>query len=99
METENSKNTPKLMIETFEWNELADYISEHVYNPITIEDFNHRLIGYSSHGISIDKARMETIMARQVPETVLDRLWHDGIIQRLMACDDPIRIQAKNEVG
>ncbi len=92
------KNTP-FIIDTVDWNELADYISERVFNPITIEDFNHRLIAYSTHGDWTDKARMETIMGRQVPETVLNRLWHDGVIQQLMGCDDPIRIQAKNEVG
>ncbi|RXT05696.1 CdaR family transcriptional regulator [Ammoniphilus sp. CFH 90114] len=79
--------------------ELADLISQRVNNPITIEDMNHRLLAYSKHGHCNDQARMETIMGRRVPETVLNRLWQDGVIQELMGCDDPIRIQAKNEVG
>jgi DNA-binding PucR family transcriptional regulator len=99
MVTGDPKNTPKIIIDTVEWDELADLISQQVFNPITIEDFNHRLIAYSTHGNWTDKARMETIMGREVPETVLNRLWHDGVIQQLMGCDNPIRIQAKNEVG
>lgn len=79
--------------------ELADAISKRVNNPITIEDANHRLLAYSTHGHWTDQARMETIMGRGVPEAVLNRLWQDGVIQQLMGCDDPIRIQAKNEVG
>lgn len=99
MVTADNKNTPKSIIDTVEWNELADLISEQIFNPITIEDFHHRLIAHSSHGDWTDKARMETIMGRQVPETVLNKLWHDGVIQQLMGCDEPIRIRAKNEVG
>lgn len=79
--------------------ELAEIISEKVKNPITIEDFQHRLIAYSKHGDRSDKARMETIMERRVPESVLNQLWQDGILQRLMENDEPIRIEAKNEVG
>lgn len=90
---------PFSQIESLDFTDLADLISERVHNPITIEDFNHRLIAYSTHGNWTDQARMETIMGRRVPETVLNRLWQDGVIQQLMGCDDPIRIQAKNEVG
>lgn len=93
------RENPFSQIEGLDFTELADIISERVHNPITIEDFNHRLIAYSTHGHWTDQARMETIMGRRVPETVLNRLWQDGVIQQLMGCDDPIRIQAKNEVG
>lgn len=93
------RENPFSQIEGLDFTELADLISERVHNPITIEDFNHRLIAYSTHGNWTDQARMETIMGRRVPETVLNRLWQDGVIQELMGCDDPIRIQAKNEVG
>lgn len=79
--------------------ELADLISKRVNNPITIEDMNHRLIAYSTHGHANDQARMETIMGRRVPEGVLNRLWQDGVIQQLMGSDRAIRIQAKTEVG
>ncbi|HJV46026.1 MAG TPA: helix-turn-helix domain-containing protein [Bacillota bacterium] len=93
------KDQPQINLEAADLEELADIICKRVSNPITIEDSNHRLIAYSKHGNWTDKARMETIMGRSVPEAVLNRLWQDGVIQKLMESDQPIRIEAKNEVG
>jgi DNA-binding PucR family transcriptional regulator len=79
--------------------ELADAIGELLQNPITIEDSDHKLIAYSSHGESTDQARWSTIMGRRVPEKVLTRLWKDGVFQQLLTEDDPVHIPAKDEVG
>lgn len=79
--------------------ELADAIGELLQNPITIEDADHRLIAYSSHGESTDQARWSTIMGRRVPEKVLTRLWKDGVFQQLLTDDDPVHIPAKDEIG
>ena len=79
--------------------ELADLIGDLLQNPITIEDADHRLIAYSSHGDSTDPARWSTIMGRRVPEKVLTRLWKDGVFQALWTQDDPVHIPAKDEVG
>ncbi len=79
--------------------ELADTIGELLQNPITIEDADHKLIAYSSHGDSTDQARWSTIMGRRVPEKVLTRLWKDGVFQQLLTEDDPVHIPAKDEVG
>ncbi|MGE5704310.1 MAG: PucR family transcriptional regulator [Clostridia bacterium] len=79
--------------------ELADAIAELVQNPITIEDSDHKLIAYSSHGESTDQARWSTIMGRRVPEKVLTRLWKDGVFQQLLTRDEPVHIPAKDEVG
>jgi DNA-binding PucR family transcriptional regulator len=79
--------------------ELADIIGDLLQNPITIEDADHRLIAYSSHGESTDQARWSTIMGRRVPEHVLTRLWKDGVFQELLTKDDPVHIPAKDEVG
>ncbi|MET3292717.1 UNVERIFIED_CONTAM: DNA-binding PucR family transcriptional regulator [Brevibacillus sp. OAP136] len=79
--------------------ELADVIAELVQNPITIEDSDHKLIAYSSHGDSTDQARWSTIMGRRVPEKVLTRLWKDGVFAQLLTCDEPVHIPAKDEVG
>lgn len=79
--------------------ELADAIGELLQNPITIEDADHKLIAYSSHGESTDQARWSTIMGRRVPEKVLTRLWKDGVFQQLLTEDDPVHIPAKDEVG
>ena len=95
----NMIDNPFSQMEIVDLGELADIISERVSNPITIEDFNHRLVAYSTHADSTDKARMETIMARRVPEKVLNRLWQDGILQKLMESDEPVRIKEIREVG
>ncbi len=79
--------------------ELADAIGELLENPITIEDVDHKLIAYSSHGESTDQARWSTIMGRRVPERVLTRLWKDGVFQQLWSHDDPVHVPAKDEVG
>jgi DNA-binding PucR family transcriptional regulator len=90
---------PFARMEDLDLDELADVISQRVRNPITIEDFNHRLIAYSTHEDCTDQARMETIMGRRVPEAVINRLWQDGVIQQLMASDEPIHITERREVG
>jgi len=79
--------------------ELADAIGELLQNPITIEDVDHKLIAYSSHGESTDQARWSTIMGRRVPERVLTRLWKDGVFHQLLSQEDPVHIPAKDEVG
>ncbi|AMA71875.1 MULTISPECIES: PucR family transcriptional regulator [Aneurinibacillus] len=79
--------------------ELADMITERVGNPITIEDMNHHVVAYSTHGGAIDPVRIQTIMKRKVPEEVLIRFWKDGIIQALMHSDEPVRVPAVREVG
>ena len=79
--------------------ELADVIGDLLQNPITVEDADHKLIAYSSHGDSTDQARWSTIMGRRVPEKVLTRLWKDGVFQELLTQDDPVHIPAKDEVG
>ncbi|WCK54032.1 helix-turn-helix domain-containing protein [Aneurinibacillus sp. Ricciae_BoGa-3] len=79
--------------------ELAEMISERLDNPITIEDMNHRVIAYSTHGDMTDPVRMQTIMKRKVPEAVLVRFWKEGVIQALMHTDEPVRIPAIKDVG
>lgn len=79
--------------------ELADAIAEYLQNPITIEDADHKLLAYSSHGETTDPARWSTIMGRRVPENVLTRLWKDGVFHQLMTQDDPVHIPPKDEVG
>lgn len=79
--------------------ELADAIGELLNNPITIEDADHKLIAYSSHGDSTDQARWSTIMGRRVPEKVLTRLWKEGVFQRLWTDGNPVHIPAIDEVG
>jgi DNA-binding PucR family transcriptional regulator len=79
--------------------ELADTISEVLLCSVTIEDANHKLIAYSSHNAQTDPARISTIIGKRVPEKVIQTLWRDGIIQKLMKSDEPVMISAINEIG
>lgn len=79
--------------------ELADVIAERLGNPITIEDQHHHVVAYSVHGDTPDPVRVETIMKRKVPESVLAFFWKEGVIQSLMHSDHPVRIPAIAELG
>ncbi|WP_027416993.1 PucR family transcriptional regulator [Aneurinibacillus terranovensis] len=79
--------------------ELAELISERLENPITIEDMNHHVVAYSTHGDMTDPVRIQTIMKRKVPEAVLVRFWKAGVIQALMHSDEPVRVPAMKDVG
>lgn len=78
---------------------LADAICESLQCPVTIENANHQLIAYSSHSAHTDQARIATIIGRRVPEQVIGALWRNGVIQKLMESDDPVRIEAVRDVG
>jgi DNA-binding PucR family transcriptional regulator len=78
---------------------LAETINEVLGCPVTIEDANHRLIAYSSHDPQMDTARIATIVGRRVPEKVISGLWRDGVIQRLVESQEPVRISAISDIG
>ncbi|MCS7464825.1 helix-turn-helix domain-containing protein [Paenibacillus doosanensis] len=78
---------------------LADMICDVLQCPVTIENANHQLIAYSSHSPHTDPARIATIIGRRVPEQVIGALWRNGVIQRLMESEEPVRIAAVRDVG
>lgn len=79
--------------------ELADSVKEILDCPATIEDANHRLLAYSSHEDGTDSARIGTIMSQRVPEKVINRLWKERIIPKLMNTDYALRIPEIEEIG
>ncbi|CRK83600.1 PucR family transcriptional regulator [Neobacillus massiliamazoniensis] len=79
--------------------EFADFISEVLQCPITIEDANHRLIAYSTHDERTDPARISTIIGRRVPEKVINQLWKEGTIPTLLRSSEPVRVKSMNEIG
>lgn len=78
---------------------LADAIYGVLQCPVTIEDAKHRLLAYSSHEDQTDPARIATIMGRKVPEKVISALWKDGVMQRLLQSENPVRITAMQDIG
>lgn len=79
--------------------ELADFISQALQSPVTIEDANHKLLSYSTHHGTTDPARTSTIIERRVPEKVINRLWKERIIPQLLSSKEPLYIQEIGEVG
>jgi len=79
--------------------QLADTISEALQCSVTIEDANHKLIAYSSHHAETDPARISTIIGKRVPDKVVQALWREGAIPRLMKSEGPQRIAPIGEIG
>ncbi|SDE67503.1 DNA-binding transcriptional regulator, PucR family [Paenibacillus sp. UNCCL117] len=94
---ENEKEPFERSFESLE--ELADTISDVLQGPVTIEDANHKLIAYSSHQAQTDSVRISTIIGKRVPDKVIQALWRDGVIQKLMKSEEPLVIPAIGEVG
>ncbi|RNF39030.1 PucR family transcriptional regulator [Planococcus salinus] len=80
-------------------NELIDNITAVLGCPVTIEDANHRLLAYSSHEDGTDSARVGTIISQRVPEKVINRLWKEKVIPRLMQTETALRIPTIEEIG
>jgi DNA-binding PucR family transcriptional regulator len=79
--------------------EFADFISQVLNCPITIEDVNHRLLAYSTHDERTDQARISTIIGRRVPEKVINQLWKEGTIPALLQTREPIRVKNMDDIG
>ncbi|MFD2614026.1 PucR family transcriptional regulator [Paenibacillus gansuensis] len=79
--------------------QLADYIGDTLQCPVTIEDSDHRLLAYSTHGLHADSARIATIIGRRVPEHVIANLWKEDILPRLITDPLPLRIPAIPDIG
>lgn len=79
--------------------DLVDKIKDVLKCPVTIEDGNHRLLAYSSHDDLTDSARIATIIKRRVPEKVINRLWKEGIIPKLIQSDEPVYIPEIQDIG
>jgi DNA-binding PucR family transcriptional regulator len=79
--------------------DLVDKIKDVLNCPVTIEDANHRLLAYSTHDDETDLARIGTIIKRRVPENVINRLWKDGIIPKLMQSEDFLSIPEIKDIG
>jgi len=79
--------------------QLADYIGDIFDCPITIEDTNHHVIAYSKHREHVDEARIATIMNRKVPDKIINGLWKNEVMPKLIDSNEPIFIPEITEIG
>lgn len=78
---------------------LADTIAAQVGSPITIEDSQFRVLAYSDRQMSADRARLDTILGRRVPEGLQRFFEHSGVSAHLSSSNTPVFVPASAEHG
>ncbi|MFD8543242.1 PucR family transcriptional regulator [Streptomyces sp. NPDC059649] len=71
---------------------LANAIATLLDAPITIEDRSSRILAFSGRQDEADTARVESILARQVPERYLRAHEESGAFKQLYRSDGPVHI-------
>ncbi|GAA2669943.1 MULTISPECIES: CdaR family transcriptional regulator [Actinosynnema] len=69
---------------------LADRLSGAVGGAVVIEDHSSRVLAYSNSQQGADRARLETILGRQVPERLREVFERRGVFAHLAARDEPL---------
>ncbi|MDA8371170.1 MAG: helix-turn-helix domain-containing protein [Nocardiopsaceae bacterium] len=78
---------------------LADSLAEEVGGPVTIEDRLSRVLAYSSRQLGADRARLETIMGRQVPAEIRAAIAEQGVFKHLLVSDEPLFVPPSADLG
>lgn len=82
-ETESGRGPTDLFV-------LADSLAESVGGPVTIEDHRSGVLAYSSRQEQADRARLETILGRRVPEDIRRELSARRVFAHLASSDEPL---------
>ncbi|MFK0246900.1 PucR family transcriptional regulator [Amycolatopsis azurea] len=78
---------------------LADSLADALGSAVTIEDRLSRILAYSSRQHQADRARLETILGRRVPEPVRELFERRGVFGHLAESDEPLFVEADPEHG
>lgn len=78
--------------------EVANSLAGLLDAPVTIEDRDTIVMAYSGSGQSVDEARIETILGRQVPVRLRDAIRAAGVFEQLERSDEVIVVDLP-EVG
>jgi hypothetical protein len=78
---------------------LADSLADVIGGAVTIEDRHSRVLAYSRSQQAGDPARLETILARRVPDRLRELFQQRGVFARLAATDEPVFVPADAEHG
>ncbi|MFF0739808.1 PucR family transcriptional regulator [Streptomyces sp. NPDC004111] len=73
---------------------LANAIATLLDAPVTIEDRRSRILAFSGRQDEADAARVESILARQVPERYLRIHEEHGVFARLYRSEGPVHVPA-----
>ncbi|MEU5694790.1 helix-turn-helix domain-containing protein [Actinosynnema sp. NPDC020468] len=72
--------------------DLANALATTLDAPVTVEDLNSRVLGYSDNQTRGDSSRHETILGRGVPARYTEMLRRHGVFERLYATDEPVSV-------
>lgn len=72
---------------------LADSLADSVGGPVTIEDHQSGVLAYSRRQESADRARLETILGRRVPEEIRRELTERRVFAHLASSDEPLFVE------
>jgi len=78
---------------------LADSIADAVGGPVTIEDQMSRVLAYSDLQQGSERARLETILGRRVPDDVRALFERQGVFAHLAASDEPFYVDGDPSLG
>ncbi|GIH97038.1 DNA-binding protein [Planobispora siamensis] len=78
---------------------LADNLADVIGGAVTIEDRHSRVLAYSRSQQAGDPARLETILARRVPDRLRELLRRRGVFAHLAATDEPVFVPADPAQG
>ncbi|MGW9554268.1 PucR family transcriptional regulator [Nocardiopsis sp. NPDC055551] len=78
---------------------LADTISERVDGPVTIEDPRYRLLAYSQRQTDADRARLDTILGRRVPDELQRHMERTGVTAHLVSSSEPLHLPPEPALG
>ncbi|MEU6716105.1 helix-turn-helix domain-containing protein [Nonomuraea sp. NPDC046802] len=73
---------------------LADSLADVIGGAVTIEDRHSRVLAYSRSQQAGDPARLETILARRVPDRLRELFQRQGVLARLAAAEEPVFVPA-----
>lgn len=77
---------------------LADTLADSVGGPVTIENHHSGVLAYSGQRESADRARLDTILSRRVPEKINRELTARGVFAHLNTSDEPLFVEPLESV-
>lgn len=78
---------------------LADTVAARVGGPVTIEDPRFRVLAYSEQQEGADRARLDTILGRRVPDELQQHLEQSGVTTHLATSTEPLFLPPAPEHG
>lgn len=73
---------------------IADAAASIAGGPVTVEDSLHRILAYSADQSHTDQVRIQTLLHRRTPPTVIETLRRNGTLRSVLAAREPVLLQS-----